>query len=225
MSLQCGHGYRCCFDSAKRCTGFWRPQVGLLASDAYELLCNVDFGCIEVYGVYLQARYLAAPESGASGNIHDSRIAARHILRKHVNLLVCRNVVLVMRNLRKSNANTWRYPDYPISNGSREQGSHISPCHSKCRRGEYFGPVLYPRAHMQGANANHLKTAERQRIDVQAEEALQALGSGVAVQQILTPCCAVVPDLHLTGFDVQGRSGVEFPFGFSVECSCTRLRE
>jgi hypothetical protein len=76
---------------------------------------------------------------------------------------------------------------------------------------------FFTHARMQGANANHLKTAKRQRIDVQAEGAFQALGSGVTVQQILTPCCAIVPDLHLTTFDVQRRSGVEFPFGFSVE--------
>lgn len=94
----------------------------------------------------------------------------------------------------------------------------------RCRRGEYSRPIFDPRAQVHGADADHLKTAERHRVNVQAKGALKPLGSRVAVQQVFAPCCAVLPDLELTSFDVQRSSSVEFPFGFCFERSCACLR-
>lgn len=78
-----------------------------------------------------------------------------------MNLLIFRNVVRMARNFRESNADARGYPDYPIGDRSREQGIYISPDHGKCRRGEYFRPVLDPCAQVHGADAGHLETAER----------------------------------------------------------------
>lgn len=57
------------------------------------------------------------------------------------------------------------------------------------------------------------------------ESPLQALGGRITVQQVLTPFRALFPDFQLSGFDVEGRSGVEFAFGFRVEggSACVRV--
>jgi hypothetical protein len=184
----------------------------------------VYFRSGEVDGVYFQACNLAAPESCTGGDVNDSGVAARHIFRKYVNLLVSRNVVRMVRNLGEGDSDARGYPDYPIGNRRREQGINIFPDNGRCRRGEYFRPIFDPRAQVHGADADHLKTAERQRVNVQAKGALKPLGSRVAVQQVFAPCCAVLPDLELTSFHVQRSSSVEFPFGFCCERSRACLR-
>jgi hypothetical protein len=70
--------------------------------------------------VYFQACDLPSPKSGTGSDIHDSGVAARHVLGKHVNLLVVRNVVRMVRDLGESDADARRYPDYSISDRSGE---------------------------------------------------------------------------------------------------------
>jgi hypothetical protein len=60
----------------------------------------VYFRSGEVDGVYFQACNLAVPESCAGGDVNDSGVAARHIIRKYVNLLVSRNEVSTGRVLQ-----------------------------------------------------------------------------------------------------------------------------
>ena len=104
------HRHRWHLDGARRCPRLRRAEIRFLARDAYKLLCDIDLRGSEVQGVDFQASDLRATHAAPGGDVDNRRVPPWQACRQLVNLLIRRDVVPVMRSLRKSHAGAWPLP-------------------------------------------------------------------------------------------------------------------
>src|SRR5215468_4271624 len=76
---------------------------------------------------------------------------------------------------------------------------------------------------MARPHSDHGQPPEGQRVNVQAEYALQTLGSRVPMQQIPAVKRRVLTHEHPSSRQVESRSGVECGLHLCVKCGCISL--